>query len=403
MSASSSRQIRIGAIGCGQFMSQQHLQTIARSPNLVLQHLADLDEAKLERMTGRYHPVRRSTRWEDVVADAEVEVVVAGVWPEFHPQIARAAIERGKPIYVEKPLAPTPEECQLLQRLADGRGVPVAVGFNRRFAPATELLKRAFRSVASPVTAYYRIADDDRVRPADQRWKNADRLLTEAVHIFDLLAYLLDSEPVRVDARETRPNDALVLIDYAGGSHAAILCSSYGSLAQPKEHLEAILDRGAVEMDDFVEVRTYGLADLPPVTRFAGRPYDGCDSRHVEDFARRGLAALTEMRARYATALRESGVLNDNSDSDLWNNVRLGDPPLPQINYASDKGWGQALESFCLAAMSGQRSANASAADGNRATACAAAARRSLESGHSVAIDPAAWREPLTSVPPRIA
>ena len=395
MSAPPLRQIRVGAIGCGQFMSQQHLQTIGRSPCLVLQHLADLDEAKLQRVASQYAPVRQSTRWEDVVADPEVDVVVAGVLPQIHPQIARAAIERGKPIYVEKPLAPTPDECQFLQRLADDRGVPVAVGFNRRFAPATEMLKRIFQSVAAPVTVYYRIADDDRIRPADQRWKNVDRLLTETVHIFDLLAYLLDAEPTRIDARAARPNDDLVLVDYANGSRAAVLSSSYGSLAQPKEHLEAMLDHGSVEMDDFVEVRSYGLADLAPVARFAGRPYDGCDNRHVEDFARRGLPALLELRYRYEAALRESGVLADSSDPDAWRRFGRTDPPLPQINYAADKGWGRALEHFCLAAMQGQRSDNATAADGNRATACAAAARRSIQSGLPVALDPASWRGPV--------
>jgi predicted dehydrogenase len=379
----SSAQIRVGAIGCGQFMSQQHIQTIGRSPQLSLWHLADLDRARLDRVAGRYQAQRRSTRWEDVVADPEVEVVVAGVLPQLHPQIARAAILAGKPVYVEKPLAPTPEECQTIQVLAQQRGVPVAVGFNRRFAPATKLLKEAFRRSGPPATVYYRIADDDRIRPPEQQWKNADRLLTETVHIFDLLAYLLDSEPVCVDARSTRPNDDLVMIDYANGSHAAILSSSYGSLSQPKERLEAVLDRGAVEMDDFVEVRSYGVEGLAPLTRFAGRPYDGCDNRHVEAFARRGLAALLEMRQDYAEAMRESGVLADSSDPAAWQRarVRLGEPPPPQINYASDKGWGAALEDFCQAVVAGRQPANAAAADGNRATACAAAARRSIAAG----------------------
>jgi len=387
------KRIRIGAIGCGQFMSRIHLQTIARSERLVLQHLADIDQTKLGCVADRYRPVRRSTRWEDVVADPEVEIVAAGVLPEVHPQIARAAIERGKAIYVEKPLAPTVEECAALQRLADERGVPVAVGFNRRFAPATALLKRAFQTTASPVTVFYRIADDDRVRPPDQRWKTVDTLLTEVVHIFDLLAYLLGSEPVSIVAREARPNDDLVLIDYANGSRAAILSSSYGSLAQPKEHLEAILDRGAVEMDDFVEVRAHGIASLPPVTRFAGQPYDGCDNHHVDDFARRGLAALLEMRQRYEAAMRESGVLADSSDLAAWERARarLGDPPLPQINYASDKGWTAALENFCLSVAQGQRPATATAADGNRATACANAARQSIQLGKAVTLNPSSW------------
>lgn len=52
----------------------------------------------------------------------------------------------------------------------------------------------------------------------------------------------------------------------------------------------------AVEIDDFVELRSYGNTGLPPVMRFAGRPYDGCDNRHVQDFSEHGLAALTAMR-----------------------------------------------------------------------------------------------------------
>jgi predicted dehydrogenase len=255
------------------------------------------------------------------------------------------------------------------------------------------VLRQALAAARSPVTVSYRISDDDRVRPPEQRWKTADRLLTEVVHIFDLLAHLLGSEPVMIYARQARPNDDLVTIDYANGSRATIWSSAYGSLAQPKEHLEAILDHAAVEMDDYVEVRTYGIEALPAVIRFAGRPYDDCDNRHVEDFARRGLAALLEMRKRYEAAMRQSGVLEDSSDPAAWSRAQalLGEPPLPQINYASDKGWGAALESFCLATATGKKPSNASARDGNRATACAVAARESIRSGQPVVLDPAKW------------
>ena len=275
---------------------------------------------------------------------------MVGVVPRFHAEIAQAALEQGKPVYVEKPLAPTPEECLAVQRLAWERKLPVAVGFNRRFAPATEMLVEAFRMARWPVSVSYRISDDDRVRPPEQQWKKEDRLLIEAVHIFDLLAYLLRTEPISVFACESRWNDALVTVEFEGGSRATIHSSSYGSLWQPKEHLEAVLDRGAVEMDDFVEVRTFGLGGLPAMARFAGRAYDDCDNRHVQDFAERGLAALLDFRCRYAQAMTAAGVLEEPPAADAWQRARwaLGDPPLPQVNYASDKGWGPALESFCL-------------------------------------------------------
>jgi len=370
-------------------MSRQHIQTIARSRLLTLQHLADLDAQRLAAVGARYRPVRRSTRWQEVVSDPEVDVVVVGVVPTLHPEIARAALEHGKPVYVEKPLASTAEECLGLDRLARECGLGLAVGFNRRFAPAAELLRGIFRAAAGPKSVFYRISDDDRIRPPEQAWKKGDRLLIETVHIFDFLSWLLGAEPIRVTARETRPNDAMVLLQFDDGSQASILSSADGSLEQPKEHLEAVLGPGAVEMDDFVEVRTYGLSGVPRLARFAGRAYDDCDNGHGEDFARRGLEALVELRRRYAEAAARSGVLADSADPTAWARFRvlLGDPPLPQINYASDKGWQAALERFCVAAVRGEPAPNASAVDAQRATACALAARQSIATGRPVTID----------------
>lgn len=386
--------IRIGAIGCGQFMSQQHIQTVARSKQLVLQHLADIDPEKLETVASYYQPAQQSTSWEKVINDPEVDIVVAAVLPELHPEIARAAIKQGKPVYIEKPLAPNVAECLEVDRLSRQHGVPLAVGFNRRFAPATQAMAHAIAKTSQPVSAYYRIADDERIRPPDQRWKTGDRLLTETVHIFDLLSFLFHAEPVEIYARETRPNDAIVTIDFDTGSRATVFSSAHASLAQPKEHAEAALGEGRFfEMDDYVELRSYGLPDCEPVITFAGRPYDRCDNRHVDAFAKRGLAALTEQRRFYETAMRESGVLTDSADSAAQANAqqRLGNPPPPQINYAPDKGWGTALEHFCTSAATGQKPQNATARDGNRATACAVAARQSINSGQPVRLDPSLW------------
>jgi predicted dehydrogenase len=315
------------------------------------------------------------------------------VVPQLHPEIARTALENGKPVYVEKPLAETPAECLAIQKLAWKKQIPLAVGFNRRFAPATEILKRAFGHREGPISVFYRISDDDRVRPPEQQWKLECRLLIEVVHIFDLLAYLFKSEPVAVYGRETRFNDTFVTLDFENGCRACILSSSWGTMAQPKEHMEAIFDRGALEMDDFVEVRSWGIPGLPIVSRFAGRPYDDCDNGHVQDFAQRGRDALLDLRRRYNDAMVESGVLKDSSSAANWARARqlLGTPPLPQINYASDKGWGLALEHFCESAMAGRKPTNATAIDGNRAVACAVAGRRSIESKGVVELDPASW------------
>lgn len=184
-------------------------------------------------------------------------------------------------------------------------------------------------------------------------------------------------------------------IEFANGSRATVFSSSHASLAQPKEHAEAALGEGRFfEMDDYVELRSYGLPDIEPVATFAGRPYDRCDNRHIDAFAKRGLAALTEQRRFYETVMRESGVLVDSSDpvAQAKARQRLGNPPPPQINYAPDKGWGAALEHFCTAVATGETPQNATGCDGNRATACALAARQSIDSGQPVRLDPSLWQ-----------
>lgn len=383
-------------IGCGQFMSRQHIPTIHRSEHLQLQHLVTRDAAKAQRVGAQYGAKNVGTRWEDVIADPGVDVVVVGVVPELHPVIARASLEAGKPTYVEKPLASTTAECLAIQRRSAELGVALAVGFNRRFAPAVTLVAGALRDVEGPVTLTYRISDDDRIRPPEQRWKLGCRLQIEVVHIFDLLFHLLQSEPVSVYARETRFNDALVVVEFADGSRASVHSSSWGSMAQPKERLEAVLDRGALEMEDFVELRGYGAVDLPDATRFPGRAYDGCDNAHVSAFGKDGRSALLDLRRRYNRAYADSGVLADSSDPQAWDRARqlLGTPPPPQINYSMDKGWGRALEDFCLAVADGRPIKNATAVDGVRATACAEAARVSIDQGTSVELDPNQWLLP---------
>lgn len=389
----SDQQIRVGVVGCGQFMSQQHIQTIHRSSALRLEHLADLNAERRDEIARKYQATRHSADWQEVVADPEVDVVVVGVLPQLHPEIAIAALRNGKPVFVEKPLAPTAEECLKVQQVADECRLPVAVGFNRRFAPATQLIRNAIEEAGPPISIFYRISDDDRIRPPEQQWKKEDRLLLEVVHIFDLLAFLVKAEPVAIYARETRFNDALVAIEFANGSRASIMSSAWGSLEQPKEHMEIILNHGTLEMDDFVEIRTFGLRNLPRIAHFAGRPYDGCDNSHVEDFANRGREAMIDLRRRYFEVIESSGVLSAGSNPDNWVKMRQGlkSLRLPQINYASDKGWGEALEGFCRAAVLGEIPLTANAIDGNRATACAVASRKAVAIGQPVILNPEDW------------
>ena len=65
------KNIKMGVIGCGQFMSQQHIQTINRSKFLTLQHLADRAREKVECIARKYNAARYSTDWGSEVRTVE--------------------------------------------------------------------------------------------------------------------------------------------------------------------------------------------------------------------------------------------------------------------------------------------------------------------------------------------
>ena len=68
----------------------------------------------------------------DVINDPEVDIVYIATPPGSHPEYALACIGAGKPVYIEKPMARTHEECRLINKAADNAGIPVYVAYYRR-------------------------------------------------------------------------------------------------------------------------------------------------------------------------------------------------------------------------------------------------------------------------------
>ena len=372
------RPCNLGFIGCGELMCTQHIQNAHKSPLLAVHTLCDIDEERLRLVAGRYPPRRVTTDYRALLADPEVELVVIAMDPALHVRFALEALEAGKHVYVEKPLGESPAEARRVARRARRAGRFVAVGFNRRFAPAYRELRPLLAGRERSALLYYRIADHERGRRAGTR-----RLHVEVCHVFDVLCWLLGSEPVEVFcAGGGFPNDEVVVLRFQDGSVAAVLSSGRAEIDLPKEHLEAIWDFRAVVVEDFVEARFFHLPGRAPLERYRGVKYDGELGDHDERLGAEGLEALYEIRRRSSRAweLHDAGGEPDPADLGL------------HINYIVDKGWRAALEEAGRAAVEGRPPANATALDAARANAVAGAAARSARTGRAVRLRPGAWR-----------
>src|SRR5438105_2860747 len=100
--------MKVGIVGCGN-ISGIYFKAGQRFPNLEIVACADLDVGRAK-AKAEEHGVPKAGSVEELLADPQVEIVVNLTIPKVHAQVCLAALEAGKHVYVEKPLAVTRED-----------------------------------------------------------------------------------------------------------------------------------------------------------------------------------------------------------------------------------------------------------------------------------------------------
>lgn len=321
----------IAVVGCGNFARRQHLPNLAGWDGARLKAVCDSDAATARACAARFHAREAHASLDPVLEDPEIDGVVIAVPDRFQAETVRRVLEAGKQVYVEKPVASGDAEFRQLIAARDKSGCRVAVGFNKRFAPAYVQAHQWIGEQGGVHNLYLRMADD--------AWRWATKLPPgsllrhDACHHFDLAHWLTGSRIVSVDAGGARPDELAMILKHANGLTTLVLLSGHATMDLPKERMEAITERGAVTMDDYVETRRFG-ADGEPVARtFPGLATLPEDQHWVERLGDRGLEGMLDIRRAILLEWRRSG---------------LSDPPaIP--NFLRDQGWRAAIRGFVTA------------------------------------------------------
>lgn len=134
-----SRKLNIGIIGCG--VGQLHLQGFAEDPRVNVVAIAGLDEDRCRQLAETYDIRSVYQDYQDLLADPSVEAVTVAVPNILHVPVSVAALEAGKHIMVEKPLARTTAEGQAIIDAAQRTGLVLGVIFNRRGRHDVQIVK----------------------------------------------------------------------------------------------------------------------------------------------------------------------------------------------------------------------------------------------------------------------
>ena len=223
--------------------------------------------------TGRKFGFEETTTLADsVFADRAVNAVVICTRHDSHAALVCRALEAGKHVFVEKPLALTPEELEaikavFLRALAAGHAPILMVGFNRRCAPQVMKMKSLLAATNGP-KAMVMTVNAGYIPP--EHWVNdrqvgGGRIIGEACHFVDLLRHLAGAEIVNTQALSLRQEDmpatddnASVSFQFADGSIGTVHYFANGHKSFPKERLEVFCDGRILQLDNFRKLTGYG-------------------------------------------------------------------------------------------------------------------------------------------------
>jgi predicted dehydrogenase len=124
--------VNVGIVGCGRVTGLRHLPALRRIAGARVVALADVDAARLDTLADRYGVARRYGSHEELIADADVELVAVCVPASLHADVAVPALEAGKHVFIEKPLALRHEDTERVRDAAAGSPGTVVIGLNLR-------------------------------------------------------------------------------------------------------------------------------------------------------------------------------------------------------------------------------------------------------------------------------
>lgn len=306
--------VAVGVVGCGWWSTVAHLPTLRDDPRARLVAVADPDAGKRERATATFGAEQAFATWEELLDGARLDALVIASPPKHHFAPAAAALARGIPVLVEKPMVVSPEEGRRLVALAEEHATPLIVGYTLHHTAhairlreeiangsigTVEHVSCTFASIARQLYAGRPEAYDDGAtgyamdevpdattysEPAAGGGGQAHSQLT---HSAALALHLSGLEPVRVSAVTASfelPVDLadVLAVEFAGGALGALdsigsvqpgndeilQCRIFGDAGHAQ--LDAIQGTASIHGRDGAAIR---LPDLPEDERYpSGAP-----------------------------------------------------------------------------------------------------------------------------------
>ena len=246
-------RIRLGFVGAGNYATSMLLPHLAADPGVELVSVATTTSLSGVNAQRKFGFQAATTDVDTVLDDDTLDAVVVVTRHHSHARFVRTVLERGRAVFVEKPLAVSGEQLDEILATVDSTGNDrIMVGFNRRFAPLFTQLTDGMGTLRGPVNARYLVNAGQ--LGAGSWYLNSElegsRFVGEGGHFIDTVSALVGAPPVEVYAAGAE-DDVQVTLRFADGSVALISYLTQGSARFPKETLDVTADGRNARLDNF--------------------------------------------------------------------------------------------------------------------------------------------------------
>ncbi|MFP1684056.1 bi-domain-containing oxidoreductase [Alloalcanivorax sp. C16-1] len=210
-----------------------------------------------------------STDVERLLNDSATNVVVVATRHDSHAELVTRALSAGKHVFVEKPLALTIDQLADIESvwnagLENGEPRQLMVGFNRRFAPHVQTMRRLLGEQGAPRTLVCTVNAGE--LPGGHWTRDprvgGGRLVGEGCHFIDLMRHLAGAPIAGVTAQGGDGDNVVVTLKFENGSIGTLHYITNGHPRYPKERIDVFSNGRILSLDNFRKLHVFGWSGI---------------------------------------------------------------------------------------------------------------------------------------------
>lgn len=259
-------QHAIGFIGAGNFAQSNLLPHLKNVP---LEMVCTTNPLNAKSVSEKYNFIEYTTSYEQIINSDKIDTIFIATRHNTHGKFVLEALNKGKNVFVEKPLTLSKEELEVIKQkyydnLLNENFSKLLVGYNRRFSESFKKIKEFFIDNDEPYVINYRVnagyfSPDSWYQDPEQGY----RIVSEGGHFIDIFNFITnESKPVKVFAQTINSSNKLIRnhdsvsvnISYSDGSVCNLMYLANGSSKLDKEYCEIFSSGKTAVMNNFKEI-----------------------------------------------------------------------------------------------------------------------------------------------------